>query len=182
MNTFFLDFLVLVFMSSCPFQHHDSITQDVDEYCFNNKRSLERKIKLEEGIREQVKFLGETEDLNSIADKMSAYNIPSLSLVMINQGKIEWADIYRNANFPEADHLNCSSIFQAASLSKPVTFLAALRMHSAGKIDLDKNIQEYLKDFVIPQGKQTVENPVTFRNIFSHTSGISPGGYRGYVR
>jgi CubicO group peptidase (beta-lactamase class C family) len=63
-----------------------------------------------------------------------------------------------------------------------VTFLAALRMHSAGRIDLDKNIQEYLKDFVLPQGKQTAENPVTFRNIFSHTSGINPGGYQGYAR
>ncbi|MCB9273058.1 MAG: beta-lactamase family protein [Lewinellaceae bacterium] len=182
MNKLFLHFLVLVFMSSCTIQNKDSNTQDVKGDCINNGRSLERKVQLEEGIREQVKFLGEKEDLSSIIDKMSAYNIPALSLAMINQGEIEWADIYRNANFPEANHLNCSNIFQAASLSKPVTFLAALRMHSAGKIDLDKNIQEYLKDFVIPQGKQTAENPVTFRNIFSHTSGISPGGYQGYAR
>ena len=63
------------------------------------------------------------------------------------KGKIEWADIFQNANFPEEPNLDCTSIFQAASLSKPVTFLAAVRMYAAGEIDLDKNIQNYLKDF-----------------------------------
>ncbi|MCF8296847.1 MAG: beta-lactamase family protein [Melioribacteraceae bacterium] len=182
MNKLILYFFVLVFMSSCTFQNKDSSTQGIKGDCISKEKSLERKVQLEEGIREQVKFLGESEDFSSITNRMSEYNIPALSLTVINQGKIEWADIYRNANFPEEHHLICSSIFQAASLSKPVTFLAALRMHSAGRIDLDKNIQEYLKDFVLPQGKQTAENPVTFRNIFSHTSGINPGGYQGYAR
>jgi CubicO group peptidase (beta-lactamase class C family) len=113
---------------------------------------------------------------------MSEYHIPALSLAVINNGKLEWAEIYKNPNAPEEQKLNCSSIFQAASLSKPVTFMAALRMHAAGEIDLDENIEEYLRDFVLPQGKQTAENPVTFRNIFSHTSGINPGGYQGYAR
>ncbi|MDF9800845.1 hypothetical protein OKW21_006108 [Catalinimonas alkaloidigena] len=43
---------------------------------------------------------------------MSAYNIPALSLAIIHQGKIEWADIYQNENFPEEQKLNCTSIFQ----------------------------------------------------------------------
>ncbi len=182
MNKLILLFLVLVIMSSCTFKSKESSNQGINEDCISRENSLERKVQLEEGIRNKVKFLGEPEDFSSITNRMSEYNIPALSLAVIDQGKIEWAGIYRNANFPEENYLNCSGIFQAASLSKPVTFLAALRMHSAGKIDLDKNIQEYLKDFVLPRGKQTAENPVTFRNIFSHTSGISPGGYQGYAR
>lgn len=182
MNKLIFHFFVLFFLSSCSFQNKNSSTQGLKGDCISKEKSLERKVQLEEGICEQVTFLGEPEDFSSITSKMSAYTIPALSLTVINNGEIEWSDIYRNANFPDEPHLNCSSIFQAASLSKPVTFLAALRMHSAGTIDLDKNIQEYLKDFVLPQGKQTAENPVTFRNIFSHTSGINPGGYEGYAR
>ncbi len=182
MNKLILHFIVLIFMSTCTYQCKDSNTKGNKGDCICNEKSLERKLLLEDGIREQVKFLGESEDLSSIKNKMSEYNIPALSLTIINQGEIAWSDIYRNIDFPESHQLNCSSIFQAASLSKPVTFLAALRIHSAGRIDLDKNIQEYLKDFILPQGKQTAENPVTFRNIFSHTSGISPGGYQGYAR
>lgn len=183
-NLIFQSF-ILAFIGSCSFQpkdSNDSITHNVNADCIIQKESVERKVQLESGIRGHVKFLGESENLSSITNKMSEYNIPALSLAIISQGKIEWADIYQNVNFPEVQKLDCASIFQAASLSKPVTFLAALHMHAAGEIDLDKNIQNYLKDFVLPQGKQTVENPVTFRNIFSHTSGIISGGYQGYAK
>lgn len=176
---------VLVFIGSCSYQpkdSNDSSTRNINAGCISQEESIERKAQLERGIRGQVKFLGEPENFSSVTGKMSEYNIPALSLAVINQGEIAWADIYQNANFSKEQKLDCTSIFQAASLSKPVTFLAAVRMYAAGEIDLDKNIQNYLKDFVLPQGKQTAENPVTFRNIFSHTSGINSGGYQGYAK
>ncbi len=176
---------ILVFIGSCSFRpqaSNNSITHNDKADCIIQKESVEIKAQLENGIRGQVKFLGEPENFSLITDKMSEYKIPALSLAILNEGKIEWADIYQNADFPEEQKLNCASIFQAASLSKPVTFLAAVRMHAAGDIDLDKNVQNYLKDFELPQGKQTAENPVTFRNIFSHTSGITSGGYQGYAK
>ena len=181
----FLYSIVLSFLASCSLPTQDSndaSTQNDRTDCISLEGSAERKIQLENGIRGQVKFLGEPETFSSIADEMSAYDIPAVSLAVIDQGKIEWAGIYQNAKFSEEQELDCTSIFQAASLSKPVTFLAAVRMHAAGEIDLDENIETYLKDFALPQGKQTTENPVTLRNIFAHTSGITPGGYQGYAR
>ncbi|WP_297337873.1 serine hydrolase domain-containing protein [Algoriphagus sp.] len=166
-STLFIPTLLLAFLSSCS-----KTSNELD----NGKARLEHE------IRGQVKFLEEPESLSSLTDKMEAYHIPALSLAVINQGKIAWTETYQNENFKQQIKLDSTSIFQAASLSKPVTFLAALRMHTAEKIDLDKNIQDYLKEFVLPIGKQTPANPVTFRNIFSHTSGISPGGYQGYGR
>lgn len=184
MNKLTLLLLILVFMGSCskpPKDSNDSSAEKVKTNCIETKESVETKALLETEIRGQVKFLGESETFNSIASEMSAYKIPALSLAVIHQGEIEWAEIYTNADFPEGQDLDCSSIFQAASLSKPVTLLAAVRMHASGEIDLDENIQNYLEDYVIPEGKQTPENPVTFRNIFAHTSGITPGGYQGYA-
>ncbi|MGB5556231.1 MAG: serine hydrolase domain-containing protein, partial [Flavobacteriaceae bacterium] len=173
---------ILVFLGSCSNPSKNSNTPSVNSDCISLKEPIERKVQLEDGIRGQVKFLGESDNFSSITDKMSEYKIPALSLAVIKKGKIEWADIYKNTNFPEEQGLDCKSIFQAASLSKPVTFLAAVRMHSAGEIDLDENIQNYLNDFILPQGNQTAENPITFRNIFSHTSGITSGGYEGYAK
>lgn len=176
--------IILIGISSCSAQHKEytpSKSQHRHAGCTIPKESMEGKVQLENGIRSQVKFLGEPEVFSSITDKMVEYKIPAVSLAVIKQGKITWTDIYQNPDFPAEQSLNCSSLFQAASLSKPVTFLAAVRMKSAGKIDLDKNIQSYLKDFVLPIGKQTADNPVTLRNIFSHTSGITPGGYQGYA-
>lgn len=177
--------IVLICVSSCSSQRKEydlPKSQHMNVGCIIPKASIEGKSQLENGIRNQVKFLGEPEVFSSITNKMSEYKIPAVSLAVIKQGRIDWADIYQNADFSEDPSLSCTSLFQAASLSKPVTFLAAVRMQSAGKIDLDKNIQSYLKDFVLPIGKQTVDNPVTLRNIFSHTSGITPGGYQGYAR
>lgn len=174
----------LIFVISCSSQrseYDDSNIQPANIGCISPKESLERKNELENQISSQVKFLGEPEDFNSIKNKLSEYKIPALSLAVINQGNIAWADIYQHAHSSDQQNLDCTSLFQTASLSKPVTFLAAVRMHFAGEIDLGKNIQEYLKDFVIPAGKQTTDNPVTFRNIFSHTSGINPVGYQGYT-
>ncbi|MBV6656114.1 MAG: beta-lactamase family protein [Mameliella sp.] len=172
---------VAALLASCssPTQH---IKGSDTANCIYTHEDKDRKTELENGIRGKVKFEEEPENFSSIYSKMSEYKIPALSLAVINHGEIEWADIYHNPDFKAIQELDCSSIFQAASLSKPVTFMAALRMHAAGKIDLDKNIQGYLKDFIIPEGKQTETNPVTLRNIFSHTSGINPGGYQGYKR
>ena len=176
--------IVLLCVSSCSSQRKEynlSKIQPTNAGCIMSKASMEGKVQLENGIRNQVRFLGEPEVFSSIAHKMVEYKISAVSLTVIKQGVIDWADIYQHADFSAAPALNCTSLFQAASLSKPVTFLAAVRMQSAGKINLDTNIQNYLKDFVLPKGKQTADNPVTLRNIFSHTSGITPGGYQGYV-
>lgn len=63
-----------------------------------------------------------------------------------------------------------------------VTLLAALRVKQRGLIDFDKDIETYLTSYHLPAGRQTGANPVTFRNLLAHTSGITPGGYDGYVQ
>lgn len=167
MNKLLLPIVIIVIVGSCTSKP---------------KESDESKTRLENEIIGPVRILNKLESFSSLTDKMVAHKIPSVSLAVIGNGAIAWTEIYQNENFQHQINLDSVSIYQAASLSKPVTFLAALRMHAAGKIDLDKNIQDYLKEFVIPKGKQTPDNPITFRNIFSHTSGISPGGYQGYDR
>lgn len=184
-NKFIFLCVVLMSISACSAQrqeYNNTSKRPVNAGCINSTEAPERKTQLENGVRGQVMFLGEPEVFSSMANKMAEYKIPAVSLAVIKHGEIDWADIYQNGDFPEQQKLDCTSLFQAASLSKPVTFFAAVRMHTASKIDLDKNIQTYLKNFILPIGKQTAENPVTLRNIFSHTSGITPGGYEGYAR
>ena len=177
----FIRFLTTLVLLTSAFVQSKEINTSNISGCIKPKESMARKNQLENKIRSQVRFLGEPEAFHSITHKMSEYKIPALSLAVIQQGEIAWADIYQNRAFSKAHTLNCNSLFQAASLSKPVTVMAAVRMHSAGEIDLDNNIQNYLKNFTLPPGKQTADNPVTLRNIFSHTSGITPGGYQGYI-
>lgn len=81
-------------------------------------------------------------------------------------------------NGPPAD---CNALFQGGSLAKPVTLFAALRIQQDGLLDFDRNIETYLKSYHLPPGKQSDANPVTFGNLFSQQSGITPGGFMGYA-
>jgi CubicO group peptidase (beta-lactamase class C family) len=60
--------------------------------------------------------------------------------------------------------------------------LASLIMAESNFIDLDKDINSYLLSFQLSEGKQSNRNPVTFRNLLTHTSGVMSGGYSGYMR
>jgi CubicO group peptidase (beta-lactamase class C family) len=177
--------LVLIFISACQHNHKTQRVSDLLTTA-NGCQTLAHKSTsrdlLEQGLRAQVKFADEQEPLFSIADQMSLHNIPALSLAVMEGGELAWTGTYASTSSVAHSRLNCDSLFQAASLSKPVTLMAILRMHNAGMIDLDQNIESYLKHMVLPQGLQSTHNPVTLRNILAHTSGITPGGYEGYAQ
>ncbi len=78
-------------------------------------------------------------------------------------------------------------IFRIYSMTKPITCLAALILHEQGKYDLDDPLEKYLpefKNFKILKsyddktGETELEeskNPITIKQLFTHTSGLSYG-------
>ena len=60
------------------------------------------------------------------------------------------------------------TLFRPGSVSKLVTWTAAMQLVEQGKLDLDEDINTYL-DFKIPEydGK-----PVTLRQLMTHTAGF----------
>ncbi len=141
----------------------------------------ERRSRVENSLSLAVSFEGD-DNAYSVAERMGRYKVPGLSFALINDGEIEWAAGYGVKETGTSSPVSKETLFQAASIAKPVVSVAALRMRDAGMIDLDENIQTYLSAYVIPDGEQTPANPVTFRNLLSHTAGTTPGGYLGYVR
>ncbi|MBB6096198.1 CubicO group peptidase (beta-lactamase class C family) [Povalibacter uvarum] len=139
-----------------------------------------RKQQIEHNMLPRVVFEGETTPVR-IESRMAAHKTPALSVAVINDGKLDWSSAWGVLGVDSAQ-AGCDSLFQAGSLAKPVTLLAALRMKEAGLIDFDRNIDSYLVSYDLPAGRQTEGNPVTFRNLFAHTAGITPGGYAGYAQ
>ena len=148
----------------------------------NAQEEMARRGALESGLRRAIEFRGDDGPVYSIRERMSHYKVPGLSVAVINDGRIEWVAGYGSTESTGGAPVNESTLFQAASVSKAFVAVAAMRMRDAGLVDLDKNIDEYLKEYVLAPGKQTADNPVTLRNLLSHSSGITPGGYAGYVR
>ena len=60
------------------------------------------------------------------------------------------------------------TLFRPGSISKVFTAIAVMQLVEQGKLDLDRDVNEYL-DFAIPQ---TYPEPVTLRRILTHTAGF----------
>lgn len=135
--------------------------------------------RVEQGLLPQVLIKGETPPLKSLTARMSELKVPGVSIAVIHEGRIEWARGYgvKSLGGPPVDE---KTLFQAASISKPVFALAVLHQVDAGKLDLDANVNDYLKTWKLPDNEFTREQKVTLRRLLSHTAGLTVHGFPGY--
>ena len=120
---------------------------------------------------------GENDDLN-LDSQMKALGVPAVSIAVIRNGAIDWARAY-GVSSKEGAPVSTETLFGAASISKPVTALGVLKLVEEGKIDLDANVNQYLKRWKIPDNQFTVMQKVTTRELLNHTSGI--GTHNGEI-
>ena len=112
---------------------------------------------------------------------MKRLNVPGLSVTVIKDFRIHWAKSYGVADATSGRKVVLSTPFQAASISKPVTAMAALRLVQEKRLSLDGDINEVLRSWKVPVSDLNRTNPVTARSLFSHTSGADDGfGFPGY--
>ncbi|MGO4289286.1 serine hydrolase domain-containing protein [Chitinophaga sp. RAB17] len=116
----------------------------------------------------------------NIYDRMKAYNIPSVSIAVIDNGKISWAKAYGLADVAENKPATTQTIYQAASISKPVNAIGVMKLVEGNKLSLDKDIRGYLKTWKFPENQFSNNQTITLRNLMSHTAGLNVHGFGGY--
>ena len=120
-------------------------------------------------------------DSLSIEQLMARFKVPGVSVAVIRDFKIHWAKAYGVADVETGRKVDVNTPFQAASISKPVTAMAAMRLVQEGKLNLDSDINTVLKSWKVPSSDLNKDQPVTARSLFSHTSGADDGfGVPGY--
>lgn len=105
-------------------------------------------------------------------------DIPAMTVSIVKDGKIILAKGYgmqnREKNIPvTADR----SMFRIGSTSKLFTWTAVMQQVERGNLDLDADVNTYLKTFQIPA---TFDEPITLKHILTHTPGFEDGGL-GYL-
>ena len=100
--------------------------------------------------------------LNSL---MEFYKVPGVSIAVVDNGKIKWAKGYGYANTETGTKVNANTLFQAGSISKPLSALAALKLFENDSLDLNKNVNDYLKKWQIPENKFTKTKNSNFKLI-----------------
>ncbi len=117
-------------------------------------------------------------DEMNLASQMKVLGVPAVSIAAIRNGTIDWARAYGVSSLQGAP-VSTTTLFGAASISKPVTAIGVLKLVEDGKIDLDANVNQYLKRWKIPDNQFTANQKVTVRELLNHTSGI--GTHNGEI-
>src|SRR6266446_6991463 len=102
-----------------------------------------------------------------IAAQMKERQIPGIALAVIQDGKILREQGYGFGDEAHKKLITPATLFQAASVSKPVAALGALRLVEQGRISLDEDINSKLRSWHVPDNRFTKNHPVTLRLILS---------------
>jgi CubicO group peptidase (beta-lactamase class C family) len=105
-----------------------------------------------------------------IPNFMQQADIPGLSIALIRHGKTEWLHAFGVKNAQTNQPVGADTIFEAASLSKPVFAYGVLKLVDQGKLSLDTPLTSYLPKPYI-DGDPRLEK-ITARIVLSHRTGF----------
>ncbi len=135
---------------------------------------------IENGLLSAIQVKGDSIIQFNILERMKLHKVPGVSIAVVEDGKLKWAKGYGIANTNNGNKVDINTIFQAGSISKPLAALSALKLVEEGKINLDEDVNTYLRDWQIPDSKFTTDEKVTLRRLLTHTAGMTVHGFPGY--
>lgn len=112
---------------------------------------------------------------------MELYKIPGLSVAVFDQHTVIWAKAYGVKEAGQSDRVTLDTLFQAGSISKPVTAMAALHFVETGRWSLDEAINTRLVSWKLPLNDLQKDQKVTLRRLLSHNAGTTVHGFPGYA-
>ena len=117
----------------------------------------------------------------NLSDRMRDHKVHGVSIAVIHDYKLEWARGYGWADTSDKRPVTNRTLFQAASISKSLNAVGALKLVKNNKLDLGKDINTYLTSWKFPYDTSKTHNiPITVSHLLSHTAGLSVHGFPGY--
>ena len=114
-----------------------------------------------------------------------ANRVPGAIALVMRNGKVVYRNAFGMADVATQKPLRTDAIVRIASQTKAITSIGLMMLYDEGKFQLDDPIAKYLPAFANPQVLATfnakdstyttvpANGPVTIRQLFTHTSGIS---------
>ena len=144
-----------------------------------NAAATDRISRVENGLLPGTIIKGQDASMK-LAERMAFHKVPGVSIAVINEGKLEWAKGYGVLETKGSNAVTTETLFQAASISKPVAAMASLALVEQGKLSLDENVNSKLTSWHLPDNEFTKSEKVTLRRVLSHSAGLTVHGFPGY--
>lgn len=148
--------------------------------CATAPEAADRQAQVLQGLLPRVAFAGEDAP-QSLQQRMALHQVPAVSVAVLRNGEIDWSLALGTQAAGSSSAVDCTTRFQGGSLAKPMTVLAALRLQEAGRVDLDADVLSQLPLEALPPALAAAPQPISLRHLLTHTAGLTPGGYPGYV-
>lgn len=129
-------------------------------------------------LREETTVPGRYGSPSSVDQRMAQTCTPALSVSVIDSFEVAWTGGFGTLA-AGTEPATANTPFQSGSISKPVFALAAMKLAETGTIDLDTDVNHYLKSWHLP-GNDGWQPRVTLRQLLSHTAGTTVHGFPGY--
>jgi CubicO group peptidase (beta-lactamase class C family) len=103
---------------------------------------------------------------------LEAAGVPGLALAILADGEVRWTGGFgvADTSAKPARPVTASTVFEAASLGKPVLATIALSLVESGALNLDRPIA---RDFIDPDfGRDPLYARITLRQLLSHSAGL----------
>jgi len=105
-----------------------------------------------------------------MAAHMETHHIAGATISVVKDGKLLFAKGYGYANVRDKKPVLADrTLFRIASISKLFTWTAVMQLVEQGKLDLNADVNTYLKGFQIPA---TFPQPITLTHLFAHNAGF----------
>lgn len=101
-------------------------------------------------------------------------DVPGLSMAVVQNGRVIWTGAFGTINDSAKSPLDAGTIFEAASLSKPVFAYIVLRLADRGEFDLDRPLFEMLEYPRLAHDERYKR--ITARMVLSHSTGLPNWG------
>ncbi|GAA5262181.1 serine hydrolase domain-containing protein [Methanocalculus sp. MC3] len=102
---------------------------------------------------------------------LALYNVPGATVAVVKDGELVIVKGYGYSDIEKRVPVDAdNTLFRIGSITKLFTWTAVMKLQSEGRIDLDTDVNQYLKDFQIPDTYPG--EPITMRHLMTHTAGF----------
>jgi N-acyl-D-amino-acid deacylase len=117
----------------------------------------------------------------NVLSLMQKYNIPGGAVAVVRDGKLFYARGFGYADVENKTPVQPDALFRIASVSKPITSAAIMKLVEDGKLKLDDRVAPLIADLT-PAPGATVDprwEQITIRHLLNHTGGWDRGKPNG---